>query len=195
MARIMNNKRFLAVTLLVLFSLSTIHSVKAGDPIWTPGAFNSGYSITTDYHGKEVQVYTPVTAYAGTTKNVPDQVKYVVIRWLRPDNTEAWKTLPLQLEDSGTTWTDGETIYWATDTRTPDVVDDWGVQAIYYNKDYAEIDSDPPHNDKVAIRATSFFAVPEVPLGTITATLVMMGTLILIAVKNKSNLKIFNRIL
>jgi len=163
--------------------LAIIPVVYAVGPIWGPNALNSGYGITTDYHGQEVPLGTPVTAYAATTEDVPGDVKCVVIIWLRPDGSQAWITDPLDLYDSGETWKDGKKIYWETDTRTPDVIGDWGIKAIYYNKEKEQIDPTPPFNDKVAIRATSFFHIPEVPLGPITVLITMLITLIIVSGK------------
>jgi len=192
--KVMKNKALFPAILVMISCILAANVASAVGPIWTPGRLNSGYGITTDYHGIDVPVGTPVTAYAATTKNVPGEVKYVCIIWLEPGGSVARNTGPLPLEDSGTKWTDDKEIYWATDTFIPNIVGDWGVQAIFYNLTLGKITCEPPHNEKEAIRATSFLSVPEVPLGTITATLVMMGTLVLLAVKNKSNLKIVNRI-
>ena len=181
----MNNRRVLYLTALISTFLTIVPIASASPPGNWPNSLNSGYGITTDYHGMDVPLGTPVTAYAATTEDVPVDVKYVVIMWLRPDDSQAWVTAPIELVDSGDMWTNGKPIYYATDTRTPDVGGDWGVKAIFYDKEANEIDPAPPHNDKVAIKATSFFHIPEIPLGTIMATLSMILALLFTAGKSR----------
>ncbi|MFB0502714.1 MAG: hypothetical protein ACETWE_02680 [Candidatus Bathyarchaeia archaeon] len=176
------NKTWALLTVL-LFACGIVGSIGAEASFQYPNSLNSGYGITTDYHGEEVMPLTPVTAYAVTTKEVPHQVKYVVIRWIMPNGTEAWRTEPLELTNNGE-WKEEKT-YWASDTRNPHIIGDWGVQAIFYNKEKQAIDPDPPHNDKVAIRATSFFVVPEAPFGTIAVTLAMITAIAITALKRK----------
>ena len=147
-------------------------------------SWNSGYSMTTNYQGITVPIGTEVTAYAGTVRP-SSEVDRVVFRWLRPNGSPAWISLALPLDQDGGTW-DGHPIRYAENKLTINEVGNWGVQAIFY-KDSIPVITFPPNNELEAIRAASFFAVPEVPLGTITATLTMITTLAVIAVRKKSN--------
>jgi hypothetical protein len=139
-------------------------------------ALNSGYAITTNYHGENVQPGTLVIATAGTTDT---SVKTVTFYWKYPDDTVAFTDSDVPVWTNGTKW-DGKLIYYAQSSYAPVAPPgDWGVQAVF--KDSSG-NSKGKHSDVVAIRATSFlfFTVPEVPFGTATILLSLLGTLALI---------------
>ena len=149
-------------------------------PDWSRTGINSGYGVTTNYHGIEVPLETEVTAYAGTT-NVGD-IDHVKFRWLPPDGSD-----PIVItgthSGSDTTWSGGPIEVW-TSTYEPDEVGDWGVQAIFYDQEGHGRGPLPQEgHEKIAIRAQSFYAVPEV--ATIAAILAMFGALGLFAIKKK----------
>lgn len=142
--------RLLALLTTSVLILIMVNAVQAG---WS--ALNSGYAVTTDYHGKDVLPGTTVTATAGTTD--PD-VTSVTFKWKAPDETVVFtETVPVT--DSGEKW-NGKPIYCAQSSYTiPSVLGDWGVQAFFIGeggKKKAQIE------DTISIRATSFFVIPEV---------------------------------
>ena len=139
-----------------------------------------------------------MTATAGTTDS---EVKKVEFRWLDPDGNLVWDvnvtvfgpyttpdvpdniTLPPEIIE----WAEenqGIDIWYAQNTQIPDVLGDWGVQAIFH--DSGKIQG--KNSDIVAIRATSFNVVPEVPFGTIVILLSMFGALGVFAIKRKHHL-------
>jgi len=73
------------------------------------------------------------------------------------------------------------TYWYANDTKIPNVLGDWGVQAIFHNT----VKICGKNSDIVRIRATSFNVVPEVPFGTIVILLSWIGVLGVFAVKKK----------
>jgi hypothetical protein len=135
-------------------------------------AINSGYAITTDYHGVEVPPGTLVTATAGTTD--PD-VQNVTFLWKYPNETVVYTEVNVPVQSNGSMW-DGKLIYYANSSYIPDVLGDWGVQALFIGK---EGKTKANHNDVIMIRATSFNVVPDFPLigtaGALTSMLLSFG--------------------
>ena len=134
------------------------------------GAINSGYAVTTDWHGKDVPLGTTITVKAGTTNLDVVEVKF---RWLRPNGTEAWDPIPV------TSYTEelweGQIIRVFENARTPDTLGDWGVQAVFYDGGGNGVGPIPNQPEKIAIRATSFNMIPEIPIvGTAGAVVAML---------------------
>lgn len=150
---------------------------------WSGTSIDSGYAVTTDWHGVEVPLGTLVTARAGTTNLDVVEVKF---RWLKPDKTEAWPPF-LVTAYTEELW-NGQTVRVFINAQTPDELGDWGVQAVFYDGDGTGVGPIPDQPDKIAIRATSFFAVPEVPFGTIIIALSMFGTLSAFILKKRHNM-------
>ena len=146
---------------------------------WGRTAINSGYGVTTNYHGVEVPLGTEVTAYAGTTD---DSIKEVKFRWLKPDGSEFDVVTGTYLGDE--VWGD-LTIHVFSDTQTPNEVGDWGVQAVFYDAAGNGRGPIPDQPFPTKIRAQSFFAVPEVPIGTIAVVVAMFGALGFFALRRK----------
>jgi hypothetical protein len=131
-------------------------------------AINSGYAITTDYHGKAVPIGTLVTATAGTTDA---EVKSVTFLWHYPDNETVAYEVNVQVWSNGSTY-DGKLIYYATSSYIPDVLGDWGVQALFIGEGGTKKAN---HDDVVRIRATSFNTIPDLPVvGTAGAIATML---------------------
>ncbi|MGQ9566054.1 MAG: hypothetical protein ACUVT5_05865 [Candidatus Bathyarchaeales archaeon] len=152
----------LAVIMLILSSIF-IASVGAQ---WS--SLSLDYVITTNYHGKDVFPGTLVTATAGTTD--PD-VHDVTFVWLFPNDTAAVTDPHVPVYSNGTTW-NGLLIYYANSSFTPNTVGDWGVQALFYG-DGGHLRG--KHSDIVAIRATSFNVIPEIPvIGTAGIAIAML---------------------
>jgi len=172
-------------TLLILGSLILSSAVYAP---WT--TLGTGYAITSNVHGIDILPGTPVTVTAGTLDN---RVVNVTFRWHRPNESVAW-------EDVVNVWTNGTMGQWnngtwaliryAQDTHVPDEVGEWGVQAFFQDsegRDRAGLE------DVIKIKATSFNAVPEIPLGTIAAAATMFVAFgLFIIVKKKRTPKILH---
>jgi hypothetical protein len=132
------------------------------------GSLESGYGVTSNYHGIDVPSGAPVTVTAMTTDPSVDVVKFI---WKNAAgqivHTEIKKVF-----SNGTTF-DGKLVYYATSTFTPDSMGDWGVQAKFLDV----------HRicrciwvEKVARRATSFNVIPEIPIiGTAGASIAMIA--------------------
>jgi len=150
----------LTVCLLAVLTASLIASqIPRAQAGWS--ALNSGYAVTTDWHGADVPMGTSVTATAGTTDGTVESVEFI---WKAPDGTLVW-TATVPVVPSGDTW-DGKPISIAQDTRVLGApVGDWGVQAIFHGPG-GKIHKGQG-DDIVRIRATSFFVVPEVSFGAI----------------------------
>lgn len=174
--------KILSIVALVISLLASINYVQAHD--WHGTSIASGYAVTTDRHGELVQIGESVTAIAGTTDST---ITKVTFRWLLPDETEAsWSPVEITMVDhiDFGAGPNGEDVYVFIDgPHTPNVVDDWGVQAFFYDTDGNLRGKD---SGIVKIRATSFFAVPEVPFGTIAILIAMLGALGLLAIKRKA---------
>ena len=134
----------------------------------TNGSLESGYGVTSNYHGIDVPSGTPVTVTAMTTDPTLDVVKFI---WKNPAGQIIYTEIK-KVSANGTTF-DGKLIYYATSTFTPDSMGDWGVQAKFLDV----------HRicrciwvEKVARRATSFNVIPEIPIiGTAGASIAMLA--------------------
>lgn len=170
--------KIIFVGVLLVSLLILLPEVNAYD--WSRTSIKSGYAVTTDWHGVEVPIGEPVTARAGTTD--PSIVK-VWFRWLLPNDTEAWPPIEVT-EYTLDTW-EGKTVRVFLNTQIPDELGDWGVQGVFYDEGGHGQGPIPETEEKVAIRAKSFFAVPEVPFGTIAVLIAMFGALGILAIKKK----------
>lgn len=170
-------KYALVLTLLVLGLLASMNIVYAP---WS--TLGTGYAITSDFHGIDVPPSTPVTVTAGS---LDTHVTQITFRWHRPDESVA-REVTVAIFTNGTfgNWNNGTSaeIRYAIDSFAPDVLGDWGVQAFFQDStgmDRADLEN------VIKIRATSFNAIPEVPLGTVVILLSMFGALSIFALKKK----------
>jgi hypothetical protein len=155
-------ERIIALTLLTLafISISMVFAVRS--------SISSGYDVTTDYHGVDVPPETLVTATATTTDLT---VTGVTFYWKDPDENIKYS----EYVDTDTSIVSNIKEY--SSSYTPDTVGDWGVQAIFHGPDGKPVPG-LDITDKVAIRATSFFHVPEIQIvGTAGTLLSMMAGL------------------
>jgi hypothetical protein len=142
-------------------------------------AISSGYAVTTDYHGEEVPLGALVTALAGTTDADIDNVTFL---WKYPDENVVYTEANVPVWSNGSTY-DGKLIYYATSSYTPDVLGDWGVQALFIGED-GKTKAD--HDDVVMIKATSINTIPDLPVvGTAGALMTMLLGLSLLLHKKK----------
>jgi len=153
-------------TLIFAISLLLITSASAQ---WN--ALNSGYAVTTNYHGEDVIPGTVITATAGT---VDPNVLNVTFLWMFPNESIAFIDAEVAVWSDGTKWPDdtGALIYYAQSSFRPTAIGDWGVQA-WFNGPGGHLHG--PETDIIAIRATSFNVIPEVPvIGTAGAMIAML---------------------
>jgi hypothetical protein len=141
-------------------------------------ALNSGYAVTTDYHGEDVLPATLVTVTSGTTDT---NVKNVTFVWMFPNTSIAIIDAEIIVWTNTTCWTNSSgsfPIRYAQSSYTPTVIGDWGVQA-WFNGPGGHLHG--PETDIIAIRATSFDVIPEIPVigtaGAVTAMLLSLGLL------------------
>lgn len=158
--------KFIALVF-VLFSLFVV----SASAQWN--ALNSGYAVTTDYHGEDILPGTLVTATAGTTDTNVQNVTFV---WKYPDGTEAHTDPEVEVEFIGNYWTNSSgtfPIYEADSSYTVGLpFGDWGVQA-FFNGPGGHLRGQ--ESDIIRIRATSINVVPEIPVvGTAGAAAVML---------------------
>lgn len=160
-------KQFLLLAMLPLLFMTCVAQVGAA----FPPALNSGYGVTTDWSGELVPAGSPINATAYTTDLSVTQVEFI---WKDPDKNPVWD-VNVTVQPDGTY--QSLQVLWANNTQTIyQPLGDWGIQALFYDE-YGDIRGQD--SGIVAIRATSFEAVPEVPFGTIATILAFFGALAL----------------
>lgn len=175
------------LAILLIFSTANIAQAQ-----WS--AINSGYAVTTNYHGIEAPVGETVIATAGTTDN---SVTKITFSWLNPyDNEVSYHEVlkadfdlhetpyyptdsPQEVKDWAEKYPYTE-VWYAQDTHTHDQVGDWTVKVTFYGA------TGPKGQEQTKFKATSFFVIDEVPLGTIVILLIPLGFLSILALKKKA---------
>lgn len=166
-------KQFLLLALLPLLFMVCVAQVGAD----FPPALSSGYAVTTDWHGELVPAGSPVNATAYTTDLYVKKVEFI---WKYPNETVFWD-VNVTVQPDGTY--KGDIVYWANNTQTISApLGDWAVQTLFYDETGHIRGQD---SDIVAIRASSFNVVPEVPFGTTATILVFFGALALYVIRWK----------
>ena len=157
-------------TVAILLAGIFLAAISVANAQWS--AISSGYAITTDYHGIDVPLGALVTATAGTTDA---NVTSVTFLWHYPDNETVAYEVNTQVWSNGSTY-DGKLIYYANSSYIPDVLGDWGVQALFIGEGGTKKAN---HNDVIRIRSTSLNTIPDVPIvgtaGAIVAMLLGLG--------------------
>jgi len=158
--------------------LLMINAVQA--PLSTLG---TGYAVTSDFHGIDVIIGNPVNVTALTLDSTINRITF---KWNAPNGTEGvWidTFTPLLIDGTGT-WNNGTTatIRYAYSIHNPDSIGDWGVKVLFQGTNGKTKEN---MDEVVQIRATSFNAVPEVPLGTIAILMAMLGALGVFAIKKR----------
>lgn len=177
-------KKFRLMFVLTIIALITTVTVVHAP--WS--TLGTGYAITSNYHGIDVPLGTPVTVTAGT---LDSNIVQVTFRWHRPPNGNgpvAWEdVVPVWQNGTMGQWNNGSwsLISYAQNTHNIDEMGDWGVQAFFQDSHGKEKSG---LENVVKIKATSFNAIPEVPLGTIAVVLAMIGALGIFAIKKKPRL-------
>jgi hypothetical protein len=167
--RIRNSILLSVVILLMVSSFVALASATDNE-----GSLKSGYAVTSNYHGIDVQPGTPVTVTAMTTDRCVDVVKFI---WKNPAGQVMFVEFK-KVYSNGTTFNDNgriKLVYFANSTYTPDSIGDWGVQAKFIDVNgYCRCWC----TCRVHRRATSFNVIPEVPvIGTIGASTAMFAGL------------------
>ena len=164
-------------------------------------AISSGYAVTTDWHGEDVLIGESVTATAGTTDSNVTQVEF---RWLDPGGNVEFgggifvdvfgpyttPDVPPNVPQEVIDWAvdhPGVDVWYANNIQTPEILGDWGVQALFHAGSGNIKGQD---STIVAIRASSMNTVPEVPFGTIAMSLSMFVILGVFTIKRKRSLSI-----
>ena len=106
----------------------------------------SDYSVTSNFHG----IDTPLGANVVVTATTTDTSVYQV--------TFLWKNAAKEIENTEVVLVSGGT---AQSTYQPDSIGDWGVQVLFQGLDGT---TKQGIEEVVAIRATSFNVIPEIPL-------------------------------
>jgi len=147
-----NAKKLCFIIALITPLLISVSTVMAPPPP------HYDYDVTSDYHGVKVPLGTLVTVTA--TTNDPG-VTGVTFIWRDPDGNEVLRT--------------DDYAFPYADQFTPNIVGDWGVQAVFRGPDGTPVPG-LDITDKIEIRATSFFVVPELPIvGTAGSLLSMLA--------------------
>lgn len=166
-------KQFLLFAMLPLLLMICVVQIGAD----FPSSLNSGYGVTTDWHGELVLAGSPINATAYTTDLNVTKVEFI---WKDPDENVIWD-VNVTVQPDGQY--NGDDVLWANNSQTIyEPLGDWGIQAFFYDE-WGHIRGQD--SDIVAIRATSFEAVPEVPFGTIATILAFFGALATYVVKSK----------
>lgn len=143
----------------------------------------TGYAVTSNIDETQVQLSTPVTITAGTLDST---VKAVTFRWYGPPNGNG----DCLLDETVLVFTNGTIGHW--DNGTPAEIryaqstyklyqGEWKVQIVFHTSEgetniVYRIDVKDNH---------AFFHIPEIPLGTIGATVAMAAALGLFIIKKK----------
>ena len=169
--------------LTILLIISTVNTVQAS---WN--AINSGQgAVTTNFHGINVPIGETVVATAGTTNNQINEVTFHWVdpygNWVRNETTALSLGIPLQdIPTEVSDWAednDGTPVWCAQDSYDPDSVGDWTVKITLHYITGEECE------EETKFKATSFFVVDEVPLGTIVTLAIPFGFLGFVAIKKK----------
>lgn len=164
------NKILLALLISLFITCGTIILATAQPPADQSGSLQSGYYVTNNYHGIDTQLNAPVQVTAYTTDFTVSQVTFI---WRNAAGKEKWTDVVTVYTD--TTFNGYNVRKFVAPTHAPDSIGDWGVQAVFQGPDGREVAN---LEDVLAIRATSFNVIPEIPLiGTAGATLAMFAGL------------------
>lgn len=175
-------KKLGLLALLVVLTLIATPAIVQADP-WS--AVDSGYAVTTNYHGVEVlpPPDPPLMAKVGVlTEKFESLGVYEVRVDLRdPDGNVVDSDTVTSFSD-GTSPKGAPIKYAWTDALAPAtwMVGDYSVKAYFYAEDGKEI---AHTEDLTAMRATTVMVVPEVPIGTLTTLLTMLAGLAIFARK------------
>ncbi|MGB9854190.1 MAG: hypothetical protein ACPLRY_05220 [Candidatus Bathyarchaeales archaeon] len=146
-----------------------------------------GYAVISNYQGMDVPPGQTVWVTAGTTNLT---IKSVVFVWKYPNDSKAWEetvnvigpistpNVPSNVHQEVVDWANNLTgdaavqYLYAQSVHQPTVIGDWGVQALFIGEGGHPVNS---IKNVIAIRATSFNMVPDLPVvGTAGALVTML---------------------
>jgi hypothetical protein len=146
--------------------------ISSADAGWS--ALNSGYAVTTDYHGIDVPIGTMVTATAGTTDSSILNVTFV---WKFSNETVAFEDIDVAVWSNGTRYPDenGSLVFYAQSSFMLTIVGEWGVQAFFKG-----LGGHLRGNgtDIIVIRATSGDVIPEISVVGAAGTIVAISLIL-----------------
>jgi hypothetical protein len=174
-------KAKLSIALLLILTTLLVSTASAG--FIFPNDLDSGYYLTSNYHGESVPPGATVTMTAESTNT---RVRSVQFLWFAPDGTLARVSDRIPVWTNGSTLTNDEgtfTIYFAEDNYIPNVPGHWGVVAVFFGEGGIILCR---HNVILAIRFTFFNVVPEIQVaGTAGAAGIMLLGFGLFAMKKR----------
>ena len=159
----------------------------------------TGYAVTSNIEGTQLQSITPVTITAGTLDPTVTQVTF---KWFGPPEGNG----DLEYEETVSIFTNGTIGYWDEGTPAEKPAEiryaqstyvpfhgEWRVEVIFHAQGEKNVLSHPVDiilSHPVDITQNhSFFAIPEIPLGTIGATVAMAVSLGLFIIKKQRQQK------
>lgn len=184
-------KKIGLVAVLAVLTLIATTTIVQADP-WS--AVDSGYAVSTNYHGQEIDITSPPTdlfAKVGIRTSVLAKfgltLDYVYVELRDPNGDVVDDDIvgdqPGELNLSPPYSPKGNEIWYGeTDHLAPStwVIGDYSVKAYFYAPGGKEIANT---DDLVAMRATTVMVVPEVPIGTLSILLTMLASLAIFARK------------
>ena len=185
----MKSKLFLAAFIALAISALTIGTAFAG---WA-AIKNTGYAVTTNWHGIDVPGGQAVIATAGTTDQNVKKIEFI---WKNANEFIIWdenitvagplvtSAVPGNVPQEVVDWANsknGVKYWYAQSSHTPTEVGDWGVQVRFLGtvrvRGNSEVD--------FVVRATPFNVVPETPWGPIAISATLLGALGLFVFRKK----------
>lgn len=135
---------------------------------------STGYSVDSNFHGIDVPPGSTVAVTAFTTDMEVYQVTFI---WHYPDKTIAFGPEVDATEVPGALY-EGNPVNTYSSSHTVNLPGDWGVQALFQSPDGKTKET---IDYVISTKATSFFVVPFIPLGTVgslAAMLLVLGVYI-----------------
>jgi hypothetical protein len=153
--------------MLVVLSFAAMLTV-----VYAGNSLGSGYALTSNWHGQNVPPGATVIVTASTTDSNVEQVTFL---WKTPSGNTVFTDVDITRTTDGEY--DGKTVYtFSSEHVLPAIQGDWGVQALFQGdggKTKQGIE------EVISIKATSFFAVPDLPmigtLGSLVAMFLGLG--------------------
>jgi len=173
-----------AILLLLTFCLFLGLSIQISYAQWS--AINSGYAVTTNWHGKEVPIGQSVTAWAGTINSSVYQVEFKwknetghVVYDVNVTNLVSYITpnyppdAPQEIRD----WAEKNArarieVFYANNIQIPNSGGEWSVQLFFYAPG-GHLTGNA--TDIIKIKATSFNVIPDLSIvGTAGSVVTML---------------------
>jgi len=165
-------KVIVLLAVLIFAASSTILLANAQPPEDQEGSLESGYRVTSDWHGIDTPLGADVHVKAYTTDAGVTQVTFI---WRNAAEEEVFGPDVVNTKSIDNTLYTEPVYVFEAPVHAPDSAGDWGVQAIFQGPTGQTVGN---FECKIAIRATSFNVIPEIPLlGTVGASVAMIAGL------------------